>query len=143
MVNKWFRIPALILVVLLPTLLYFAYQRWTAPPKRISIAAGKSGGTYKMVAERLATQIEQQTHTAVSVVETSGSLENLLLLQSGKVDFAFYQPSTFELLATEEQREAAAQLPKPSTIANLYSQTVHLIVHRNSGIERPEQLADK
>jgi TRAP transporter TAXI family solute receptor len=143
MANKWFRFVVVVLVALLPILLYAAYVHWTAPPKSITIAAGKSGGVYKLAADRLAMQIEKQTSTSVTVVETSGSLENLLLLRSGKVDFAFYQPSTFELLATAEQRATAAKQPQPTTVANLYSQTVHLIVHETSGIEHPEQLAKK
>ncbi|MFT7641100.1 MAG: TRAP transporter TAXI family solute receptor [Pirellulaceae bacterium] len=143
MVKKWVRLLAVILIALLPILLYFAYLQWTAPPKRITIAAGKPGGVYKMVADKLAVQIEKQTRTSVTVVETTGSLENLLLLRKGEVDFAFYQPATFELLATDKQRAAVAEKPQPTTVANLYSQTVHLIVREGAGIERPEQLAKK
>ena len=143
MVNKWFRFVVIVLVAFLPILLYAVNLQWTGPPKRISIAAGKSGGVYKLAADRLAIQIEKQTGTAVTVIETSGSLENLLLLQSGEVDFALYQPLTFELLASAEQRATAALQPQPTTVANLYSQTIHVIVHENSEIEHPEQLAQK
>jgi TRAP-type uncharacterized transport system substrate-binding protein len=61
-----------------------------APPSRISIATAFKGGAYELFAHRYR-EILAKSHVNLEVHLTTGSLENLTLLQDKKSDVAFVQ----------------------------------------------------
>lgn len=66
------------------------YALGPSPPSTITIASGKAGGAYSLYAKEYQALLAQNG-IRLNVVETSGSVENLALLQSGAVDLAFVQ----------------------------------------------------
>jgi TRAP transporter TAXI family solute receptor len=146
--NKWVRIAAVVTLILLP----FAIRWWTALPDEIKIATGPPGGVYRTLSEDLAKEIKEKTKVkVVHAVPTNGSLENFLLLQRGKVDFALYQPNTVDVLehhvphlSTEAGSSSqSGEDKKHAFVANLYSQPAHFIVRRDAGIKSPADLKGK
>ena len=77
-------------------LLAVAYQFVEpAPPEQISIATGEAGGAYAFFGERYRELIAAEgVDLRIDLVRTSGSLENLRLLEKGEVDLAFAQTGT-------------------------------------------------
>ncbi|MFT5728075.1 MAG: TRAP-type uncharacterized transport system substrate-binding protein [Desulforhopalus sp.] len=61
-----------------------------APPKSLSIATASSEGAYYSFANEYKEHFSKES-IDLEVIETSGSVENFELLQSGKVDIAFLQ----------------------------------------------------
>ncbi len=124
----------LLVVVLVPLLVRQAYSRWGGTPDRIVIATGRKAGRYHSIGKGLAREIEARRGIQVTILETSGSLENLRLLRDGKVHFALYQPSTHELIREYDSSVGAGALPEPTSlddirfITNLYSQPAHFVV---------------
>jgi len=60
------------------------------PPDHFRIASGSKEGAYNLVGKEYATILSEQGIT-LEVLETSGSVENLELLQNGTADVAFVQ----------------------------------------------------
>ncbi len=154
LILRCLKIAAVGLLILLPVMLYGLYALWTAPPKSLVLAAGTTDGLYHDVGRRLAAQIQQKLHISVTLVETDGSWDNLQRVQSGEADLCFYQPQTWEILKPQKTPasqpagsagESSENRPgRPiSTVANLYSQPVHLIVRRNAGVESTADLVGK
>ena len=61
-----------------------------APPREFTLAAGSKNGAYYAYAQKYKEHLAE-SGTKVTVLETSGSLENIRLLNEGKADFAFVQ----------------------------------------------------
>ena len=158
--SGWFKVGVISALILSPIAIGWAYRATTALPEEIAVATGQEGGLYYPLCERLAANIENKLKedgldVKVDPFKTKGSLENLLRLQAGKVDFALYQPSTLEVLSEHDPRtvanakEKAGLLPNaPETsnirfVANLYSQPAHFIVRRDAGIKGPADLPGK
>ncbi len=140
-------------LIALPFFISWAYDALTALPEEITIAAGPKGGLYLPLSESLAEEIETQLQVKVHVISSNGSLENLLLLQAGKADFALYQPGVWEVIRTYDPDDLAegeakvGLLPEErksvAFVANLYSQPAHFIVHRDANIRHPNDLQGK
>ncbi len=108
-------------------------------PKKISILTGTKGGLYRQIGEQLKLAIEADLGIQVELPDSEGAMDNLIGLQRGSAQFALYQPGTYEALSAtqiEDQDDLA-------TVANLYSQPLHLIVRRGAGIEKPHDLIGK
>lgn len=149
--TRGFKIAVGCFLILLPFIISSIYNAITGLPGEVRIATGPEGGMYHRLSRALAKRIERDLGVHVRRIQTRGSLENLLLLQEGRVDFALYQPGTLEIfrqLAPEELHLARIQRLIPTVadpdpvefIANLYSQPVHLFVRRGSGITTPVDL---
>jgi hypothetical protein len=85
-----FRLYGLIAACLAGAVVIVAYLMSLAPPKQISIAAGRDGGAYYALAERYAAILARDGLT-LRIVQTEGSVENARLLTTGKVDVALVQ----------------------------------------------------
>ncbi len=78
-------------IVLGLVLLIVAFQMIEPPPpKEVTIAGGSVGGAYEATAKTYADQLTDKKVT-LNVLTTSGSMENLQLLQSGEADIAIVQ----------------------------------------------------
>ncbi len=129
----------ILFLIVLPFLVMPLVDWVTAYPKRIAIATGMKQGVYRSLGLSLKESIESRYHVNVDVIETSGSLENINLLRDGHVDFALYQPGTIQSLNQEEPK----QDQNICFVTNLYSQVVHVLVRRKSGVESFFDLRDK
>jgi TRAP transporter TAXI family solute receptor len=79
---------------------YAAYQFvGPPPPDSIRMATGADGGAYQAFGRRYA-EILARDGITVELIETAGSVENLLLLDSGDADIGFVQSGLAELFQT-------------------------------------------
>ena len=62
-------------------------------PSSITIATGKDGGRYKIIAEALGERVRSKYGIEVYYVQTLGAQENVKLVQNGNADFALFQPN--------------------------------------------------
>ena len=100
-------------------------------PKRLMAAAGSEGGSYFRVMQGIK-QASAARHPKVqfSVVLTQGSGENLQGVKQGRFDYAFYQNS-------------GSSTQGVSLVANVYSESLFLLVNKTSGINHLLDLKDK
>lgn len=137
--KTWMRILLVLFLILLPFGIHQIYRHYESLPEVVRIATGPQGGEYRSISENLAAELKSRYALEVQLTHTTGSLENLKLLQSGQVDFALYQPETKEILENPSE-PATEQL---AFVANLYSQPAHFIVRRDAGIKVPTDLRGK
>lgn len=92
-----------------------SYWFRTRLPDQISIAGGPVDGRYHEIADGLAEELRERLGIKVDVISTSGSLNNLQLLESGDAQIGLYQSETKDILSAvpEDVRTEAF-------IANLY-----------------------
>ncbi len=140
MKKKWATVAAVVVLVSLPWFVHALYQRATALPRMVTVATGAEGGLYQQLCEDLAAELQKRLpEVEVRRVPTNGSMDNLLKLQAGEVDFALYQPETLETYGEPSREEITAV----AFVANLYSQPAHFLVHPDAGINAPDDLRGK
>ncbi|MEE2878185.1 MAG: TAXI family TRAP transporter solute-binding subunit [Pseudomonadota bacterium] len=83
-----------------------------APPSKVTIASGGSGGAYYSLAQQYREALGEDD-VEVEVLETRGSLENLELLMSGKADIAFVQGGIADAEERDELRSLAGVFHEP------------------------------
>lgn len=94
------------------------------PSGHIRLAAGDPGGLYLAFSEILAEQIHRRYPSIdVEVVPTEGSVENLALLRSGKVDMGLSLADV-----AERDRVTGAIPTAPSAVARVYENYLQVIV---------------
>lgn len=88
--SVWFKI--IITMFIVSALFYFVADSFVkpAPKKEIIIAAGGTDGEYYQYAQAYKGLLASE-HVNVKILETSGSVENLKLLQEKKADIGFIQ----------------------------------------------------
>lgn len=145
MQHRWFKYTFLTGIVLLPIIAGILYAtsataiyRYFFFPKKIVILTGSEGGRYRQIGKQLKATIERDLNIAVELPASNGSVDNLAKLNRNEAHFAFYQPGAYEAL-----KEAAAPAEGVRTIANLYSQPLHLIVRQEAGIQSAFDLKGK
>lgn len=141
--NKIRKVTLVVVLLLLPFGLHWLYVGLTAPPGQITVATGPPGGRYHDLSVRLAREIKSKTGIRVRTIDTNGSLENIRLLRSGRVDFCIYQHGTERILRdnTDGQRKGEPRdSSSVSAVANLYSEVVHVLVRRGWKFQSPQDL---
>ena len=87
-----------------------------APPDRLTIATGGTDGAYYAYAQRYRTAFERNG-IKLEIRTTSGSVQNLSLLESGEVDVAFLQsgiaPENGILYVSNEGSHGAVRIGTP------------------------------
>ncbi|PYV78370.1 MAG: hypothetical protein DMG93_22470 [Acidobacteria bacterium] len=96
-----------------------------APPRHITFATGAEGGAYYLFGLRYQAELAREG-IDVTVRPTSGSMENIHLLQKGEADVAFVQGGT----------GASVDAPNLRSLASLYYEPVWIFVRRRTGIKR-------
>jgi TRAP transporter TAXI family solute receptor len=83
--------------IVLAAVAFFVALRWVepAPPTRVVIATGRPDGAYHRFAQRYRARLARD-HISLDIRETSGSVENIRLLEdpASGVDIAFVQGGT-------------------------------------------------
>ena len=116
--------------------LWFNVGAIAAPVSSIKIAAGVMGGTYYPVAMQMCNFITKYSPiTKCEVLTTSGSINNLNLLATEKVDFAFVQ-SDIAQATVKANGVFAGQKPYADlrVVLNLFSEVFTMIVRDEKGI---------
>ena len=120
---------AISLVVL--AIIYYSFFIRNAGPQLVRIATSEPGSATHELIEAIGQQLQKSNdNVKVSFVSTSGTTENIKLLEQGQVDVAAI-PSD------------AITRPSFSLIATLYPDTYHLIVHADSKISSLHDLVGK
>jgi len=107
----------------------------------LRIATGSKTGVYYPIGCGIKRVIEETypDEVRVEVVETSGALENLRLIDREQVDFALVQNDTAYYFSHGQEM---FNLPssKALAIASLYTEIIQIIAAQKSGIEHLDQL---
>ncbi len=148
MKRKWITISLLSVLICVP--LYQLVKVLVGLNRPIVIAGGPEKGLYHPIALSLSNMVVRLGRRA-TVLPTSGSLHNLKLVAEGRADLALFQPGSRKnleefapaLLEQEEQKIDPAELEQVAFVANLYSQPLHIVVRKGSGIESLRDLKGK
>ena len=109
-------------VLLIVGLLFWLHRAQSQLPDRVTIAGGPKNGRYAMIAQGIADELRRRHSIDVDVLETTGSLANLQLLESHSADLAMYQPGTKQVLEGEDNPDSSAE---PALyVANLYPEVL-------------------
>lgn len=100
-----------------------------APPRSLSIATGTVDGAYKFFGTRLQRQLARKG-VELQVVETGGSVDNLVRLANNEVDVAFMQSGVAR----------AQDYPQLESLGALYFEPVWIFTKRGLVIDRFGQL---
>jgi len=119
--------PAILLSLLALIVTYHFVQ--PAPPRHIVLATGQEGGAYFLYGLRYQAELAREG-IDVTVRPTSGSIENIHLLQKGEADVAFVQGGT----------AASVDAPALRSLASLYYEPVWIMVRKQAHIERISDL---
>lgn len=84
-------------------------------PSSITIATGKDGGRYKIIAEALGERVRSKYGIEVNYVQTLGAQENIKKVQNGNADFALFQPNVLN---------SSLDCDKVRMIANVFPEVV-------------------
>jgi TRAP transporter TAXI family solute receptor len=77
------------------------------------------------------------------VINTAGSVENMLLIANKKADIAFVQSDALQMLNIFYQSSGKTQTDLVDIVNKIYQETVHIIVSQNSKIKTMEDLNGK
>ena len=109
-----------------------------APQTRfLSVATGGTGGVYYPYGGALARLISEKIPNTQATAEVTGaSVDNLKLLQVGKVDLAFTLADTLaEAVSGRGPFKGTGAIGAVRTLAVLYTNYTHVVVRANAGIK--------
>jgi uncharacterized protein len=110
-------------------------------PRFLSIATGGTGGVYYPHGGALARIISEKIPKTQATAEVTGaSVDNLKLMQLGKVDLAFTLADTVAEAVAGRGPFAGTAIGSIRTLAVLYTNYTQLVVNKNSGIRRVADL---
>jgi TRAP transporter TAXI family solute receptor len=117
----------------------------SSQPRFLSIATGGSGGVYFPYGGALARLVSAKLPGVQATAEvTSASVDNLKLMQLGKVDLAFTLADTLaEAVRGQGPFQETGAIGSVRTLAVLYTNYMHVVVKANSGIRRIADLKGK
>jgi len=105
----------------------------------ITIATGSKNGNYYKVGKKLNKEVFKGK---AKVINTAGSVENMLLVAAGKADIALVQSDALEMLDIFYNTSGKTSDDLVDIIGKLYTETVHVIVRKDSPIELISDLDD-
>jgi hypothetical protein len=110
----------------------------SSQPHFLSIATGGTGGVYYPYGGALARLITEKVPNTQATAEVTGaSVDNLKLMQLGKVDIAFTLADTLaEAVKGTGPFRATGAVGSARTLAVLYTNYTHIVVRWGSGIRR-------
>ena len=107
-----------------------------AQTRFLSIATGGTGGVYYPYGGALARLISERIPNTQATAEVTGaSVDNLKLIQTGKVDLAFTLADTLaEAVSGTGPFKATGAIGSVRTLAVLYTNYTHVVARQGSGI---------
>lgn len=126
-----------------------AVRAQNAVERHFVIGAGPIGGTYFPVAGLIATAISNPPGgrpceaggncgvpgLVADVLATQGSVENLRKIGDGSMDSGLAQADVAAFAYKGEEAFAGRAVPEVRAIANLFPETVHVVVRRGAGLD--------
>ena len=100
-----------------------------APPDNLTIATGRTDGAYYAYAQQFKKELAKEK-IELTILETSGSIANIDLLESNQADVAFVQSGVVE----------SADHPELQALGSLYFEPVWVFVRKGNGVEQLNQL---
>lgn len=122
-------------LLLLCCLLYSALYS-----QQLIIATGGKKGNYFKVGKDINKKIY---NGKAKVINTQGSIENMLLVASGQADVALVQADALAMLETFYMSEGKTKNDLVDVVGKIYEETVHILVSEKSDITTIEQLHGK
>jgi TRAP transporter TAXI family solute receptor len=122
--------PALLITLIGFVMAYQFVQ--PAPPGEIRIATGQPEGAYYLFSQRYQKLLAGE-NIRLEILNTSGSVDNLGLLRSGKADVAFIQGGTTEQVEADGLR----------SLGSLYYEPIWLFHRKELRVERLTDLRQK
>ncbi len=120
----WLILSGVLLAGIAASLFYY-YQSRT---RTVVVATNEEGSqSYQFISALKQVTANVEPRLDIQMVQTNGSIEIMSLLQEGKADFGVVQLD-------------AITTPNVNTVAFLYPQVYHLIVHAESDIQSPADL---
>jgi TRAP transporter TAXI family solute receptor len=114
--------------------------------QKMSILTGLKSGTYFRFGQDIAQVISKECNAEITVKESQGSLANLQRLRHEVFSqLAIVQQDTLDYLKTAAAKDVKLQdmIKNIRYIFPLYSEEVHLVTTRNSGIKNLRDIAGK
>jgi uncharacterized protein len=124
-----FRTIAWIVGIALTIVLIGVSAQWLGgapPPNKIVMATGQAGGVYDSFGREYAKRLSTQG-LRVELVNTAGSVDNFRRIIAGKVDIAFAQSGTYQVVTDLDH--------KVSGLAAIYYEPLWIFVRRGIRIE--------
>ncbi|WP_275096874.1 TAXI family TRAP transporter solute-binding subunit [Sedimenticola hydrogenitrophicus] len=110
----------------------------------VRIGTGGTAGTYFPIGRLIADIISQPGTILATAQPSNGSLGNVIAVSNGALETGFSQA---DIAAWAKNGtgifEGRPRLPDLRLIANLYPESMHIVVRKDLGIERIEQLKGK
>jgi hypothetical protein len=120
------------------------YARLHGGVARLSIATGNTGGVYYPYGGGLAKVISQSIPNVDATAEvTNASVDNLKLIQQGKVDIAFSLTDTLDDAVKGQGAFAKTGAVHARTLAVLYPNYTHVVSLEGKGINRIADMKGK
>jgi TRAP transporter TAXI family solute receptor len=104
---------------------FYAHTAWA-----LTIATGPSDGSYFQIAQDIK-NVAGKDGIDLQVMATKGSLENLELLGSGKVDLAIVQLDALRFISDVIKKDLGLDLfDKIKVVLNLYPEEIHILTNK-------------
>src|SRR6266850_329185 len=104
---------------------FYAHTAWA-----LTIATGPSDGSYFQIAQDIK-NVAGKDGIDLQVMATKGSLENLELLGSGKVDLAIVQLDALRFISDVIKQDLGLDLfDKIKVVLNLYPEEIHILTNK-------------
>ena len=108
------------------------------------IGTGGTAGTYYPVGVQIAAAVSQPGKLIVTAQTSNGSLGNVIGVAAGSLESGFSQADVATWAQTGTGTfEGRPALPRLRLIANLYSESIHVVVRKDSDIRRVTDLRGK
>ncbi|TDG00371.1 TAXI family TRAP transporter solute-binding subunit [Paenibacillus piri] len=107
----------------------------------VTIATGSASGPYFTIASALAKRYEERLGLTASVLTTGGSVENMSLIEAGKVDMAFAMSDAVTF--AYEGAEGVKKMENLQAMAGLYLNYVQIIALKGSPVHSISDLKGK
>lgn len=105
------------------------------------IGTGGTGGTYYPVGVQIAAAVSQPGRIVVSAQPSNGSLGNVIGVASGSLESGFSQADVATWAHTGTGTfEGKAPLTRLRLIANLFTESIHVVVRKDSPIQKVTEL---
>jgi uncharacterized protein len=126
-------------------LLISAFACGGTQPRFLSVATGGTGGVYYPYGGALARLISEKIPNTQATAEVTGaSVDNLKLMQIGKVDIAFTLADTLaEAVNGTGPFKATGAVGSVRTLAVLYTNYTHIVARQGTGIRSVADLRGK
>jgi uncharacterized protein len=112
-------------ILLALVLAFYAHTAWA-----LTIATGPSDGSYFQIAQDIK-NVAGKDGIDLQVMATKGSLENLELLGSGKVDLAIVQLDALRFISDVIKKDLGLDLfDKIKVVLNLYPEEIHILTNK-------------